>query len=68
VSAFAPRCPICRRSIEWEGNPDRPFCSERCRLIDLGSWAAERYRIAGAPPDTTAGEDGDDDETPEGSG
>jgi len=31
----------------WEGNPFRPFCSERCRLIDLGRWASEEYRLAG---------------------
>jgi endogenous inhibitor of DNA gyrase (YacG/DUF329 family) len=29
----------------WQENPDRPFCSERCRLIDLGRWAEESYRI-----------------------
>ena len=29
-------------------NPSRPFCSERCKLIDLGAWAEERYSIAGA--------------------
>jgi len=46
------RCPTCRQSVPWEGNPHRPFCSERCRLRDLGNWATERYRIAGeAPPD-----------------
>jgi endogenous inhibitor of DNA gyrase (YacG/DUF329 family) len=32
----------------WQGNPFRPFCSERCRLIDLDNWLSERYRIAGA--------------------
>ena len=35
--------------MRWEDNPHRPFCSERCRVIDLGSWASERYRIAGEP-------------------
>jgi uncharacterized protein len=39
------RCPNCRRDVTWEGNPWRPFCSERCRLADLGGWATERYRI-----------------------
>lgn len=43
------RCPQCRRQTAWQGNPDRPFCSERCRLIDLGAWAEEDYRIAGRP-------------------
>lgn len=40
-------CPICRIGTAWDNNPHRPFCSERCRLIDLGAWADERYRIAG---------------------
>lgn len=42
-------CPHCRKSAPWEGNPWRPFCSERCRVIDLGNWAAESYRIPGEP-------------------
>jgi endogenous inhibitor of DNA gyrase (YacG/DUF329 family) len=55
---FAPRCPICREPVEWEGNPARPFCSERCRLVDLSGWVAERYRIPGAA-DADADEDGE---------
>ena len=43
------RCPICHTECAWENNPSRPFCSERCRLVDLGNWLGERYRIAGAP-------------------
>jgi len=31
----------------WEGNPFRPFCSERCKMLDLGAWAKEEYRIEG---------------------
>ncbi|MDY0398097.1 MAG: DNA gyrase inhibitor YacG [Desulfuromonas thiophila] len=42
------RCPICGTSCLWQDNPWRPFCSERCRLLDLGNWAAGDYRIAGA--------------------
>ncbi|MGH7772101.1 MAG: DNA gyrase inhibitor YacG [Candidatus Binatia bacterium] len=41
------RCPICEVEVSWEGNPHRPFCSERCRLIDLGTWAEGSYRIPG---------------------
>jgi hypothetical protein len=41
------RCPICKKSVTWEGNPFRPFCSERCKLIDLDNWLGERYRVAG---------------------
>lgn len=44
------RCPRCRQESTWEGNPYRPFCSERCRLIDLGAWASEAYRV---PADET---------------
>lgn len=40
------RCPICRKIIKWKGNPFRPFCSERCKLIDLGEWLSERYKIS----------------------
>ena len=40
-------CPLCKNLTTWEENPFRPFCSERCRLIDLGAWASEEYRIQG---------------------
>ena len=39
-------CPICRAKVTDE-SPARPFCSPRCRLIDLGNWLGGRYRIAG---------------------
>ncbi|MBB3169092.1 DNA gyrase inhibitor YacG [Simiduia aestuariiviva] len=43
-------CPICKSQVLWtEDFPARPFCSERCRLIDLGDWATESHRIAGDP-------------------
>jgi uncharacterized protein len=39
-------CPVCKQDAEYSlENPYRPFCSERCKLIDLGDWAEERYRI-----------------------
>lgn len=42
------RCPTCERSVEWnESSPWRPFCSERCKLIDLGAWASEKHSIPG---------------------
>jgi endogenous inhibitor of DNA gyrase (YacG/DUF329 family) len=44
------KCPTCRREIEWSSSPFRPFCSERCRMIDLGAWLSEQRSIAG---DTT---------------
>lgn len=40
------RCPICRKPVDSEKNPDFPFCSERCRLLDLGNWASEKYKIS----------------------
>ena len=43
-------CPTCQKSIVWSAdNEFRPFCSERCKLIDLGAWSAEEHRIAGQP-------------------
>jgi endogenous inhibitor of DNA gyrase (YacG/DUF329 family) len=42
------RCPICRKPVDLSrSNLDRPFCSERCRLVDLGRWAGETYRVPG---------------------
>jgi uncharacterized protein len=39
-------CPQCGTPTPWTpANPHRPFCSERCRLIDLGQWASEAYRV-----------------------
>ena len=44
------RCPQCQRAFDWDpASPWRPFCSERCRLIDLGDWLSEGHRIAGDP-------------------
>lgn len=40
-------CPNCGKKVLWEEqNHYRPFCSERCKTIDLGAWATERYRVA----------------------
>ena len=41
------RGPRCDAGREWTGNPHRPFCSLECRLIDLGAWLDERYRVPG---------------------
>ncbi|HEY7713950.1 MAG TPA: DNA gyrase inhibitor YacG [Candidatus Binatia bacterium] len=41
------KCPTCRKETDWDNNPHRPFCSERCQLIDLGAWVEERYRLPG---------------------
>lgn len=39
-------CPRCGKSVVWsQANTFRPFCSERCKIIDLGAWAAEEYNL-----------------------
>lgn len=39
-------CPNCGKSVLWSTtNPFRPFCSERCKMIDLGAWASEDYNL-----------------------
>ncbi len=49
-------CPVCGKPSPWSPeNRFRPFCSERCKQIDLGAWAAEEYRVGGddePPPDS----------------
>ena len=47
------RCPACGGdSVYAPDNPFRPFCSERCKNMDLGAWASESFRVPGeAPPD-----------------
>ena len=55
-------CPQCGKPVEWgPQNPFRPFCSERCKLIDLGAWATESYRvpIAEDPDDPKSDESGE---------
>lgn len=44
-------CPTCDAKVEWsEKNKFRPFCSERCKQIDLGAWAEEKYTIPSTNP------------------
>ncbi len=38
-------CPTCGKRIEYDGNEFRPFCTERCKLLDLGAWADEEFAI-----------------------
>jgi len=45
-------CPQCGKTTPWStANPFRPFCSERCKTIDLGAWATESYRIPTPEPE-----------------
>jgi len=53
-------CPTCKKIIFWtDAFPERPFCSDRCRLIDLGEWASESNRIAGSSLDINSEENHD---------
>lgn len=48
MSPVIAKCPTCGRPVQWsESSPFRPFCSDRCRLIDLGAWLSEERGIAG---------------------
>jgi endogenous inhibitor of DNA gyrase (YacG/DUF329 family) len=39
-------CPICKTPVDSYSNSEFPFCSERCRLLDLGAWASEKYVVS----------------------
>lgn len=47
-------CPICREAVMWDGNPNRPFCSRKCKTEDLYNWMSHRYAIPGR---SVAGQD-----------
>jgi len=56
------KCPVCKKEVA-PGGPDFPFCSERCRTIDLGNWAAGKYVISmPLPPGTRTAAGTDEDE------
>jgi endogenous inhibitor of DNA gyrase (YacG/DUF329 family) len=40
------RCPICQAATDSDVHTDFPFCNERCRLLDLGAWASEKYVVS----------------------
>jgi endogenous inhibitor of DNA gyrase (YacG/DUF329 family) len=45
------KCPTCRREVEWsDASPYRPFCGDRCRLIDMGAWLTEQRKIPDQSP------------------
>ena len=56
-NAKRPRCPTCGSPVTWAGNPARPFCSVTCKLIDLGGWLDEAYRVPGQPIPSEPAED-----------
>jgi endogenous inhibitor of DNA gyrase (YacG/DUF329 family) len=53
------RCPICKKSTDSDAHAEFPFCSERCKLLDLGAWASEKYVISEPAVDETLFEDVD---------
>lgn len=55
------KCPICKKQVAKD-DPDMPFCSERCRTIDLGNWASEKYVISKPLRDAGDTEIGADEE------
>ncbi len=54
------KCPTCNKPVRWQDNPFRPFCSERCKLVDLSKWVSEEYRVPGKPVPTESAEDAED--------
>lgn len=64
-------CPTCKKKIDWKESRYRPFCSERCKLIDLGRWASGDYRIpaqaeeeAEKEAESSEGQDADSNDRP----
>ena len=54
------KCPICKKEVTRE-NPEFPFCSSRCRTIDLGNWASEKYVISTPVENTRSSDDEEED-------
>jgi len=54
-------CPRCGIQVPWvQESAFRPFCSERCKTVDLGAWATERYRVAATEEDKDAADEARD--------
>ena len=51
------KCPTCGKEARYEGNEFRPFCSERCKLLDFGAWADEEYTLPAAEGQSLSEED-----------
>lgn len=47
------KCPTCGKEEEFSGNEFRPFCSDRCKLLDFGAWADEKFTVEAENPDFT---------------
>lgn len=59
------QCPICRKPVDSAVDADFPFCSDRCRLLDLGNWATEKY-VVSEPVFDEEGEDAPESRQPKG--
>ena len=57
-------CPKCGQASLWTGNEFRPFCSERCKMLDLGGWATEKYRVAVEGEEPSKQSEGESDAWP----
>ena len=56
------KCPTCGKPVEWKDKTVRPFCSERCQLVDLGRWVEGEYCVPGEPvPHSEAETKGEDE-------
>ena len=62
LSVKTVRCPTCQRPVEWSpASPSRPFCSERCKLLDLGAWVSEQRAIPGEEIPVVPSDHGDEE-------
>jgi len=57
-------CPICGKPTDSGADADFPFCSERCRLLDLSNWASERYVVSEPAFEPDRNEDENDEQNP----
>ena len=62
MRAMMHKCPLCRQETSWTNNPYRPFCSERCQVLDLGAWISEAYAVPEDESEHTSLSDENSDE------
>jgi len=55
-----PQCPVCNAAVSLESTPTAPFCSDRCRLVDLGRWLEEGYAVPHVATDDEDEGDGEE--------
>jgi uncharacterized protein len=52
ADAIRPTCPICKRALPEARTPTHPFCSARCKTVDLGNWLSDLYVVPGGSLDS----------------